>query len=50
VPGISAFPVNYQAAIVVELWQALPKVPQKSDLTFFFVGSVLVFGREQLPL
>jgi hypothetical protein len=26
------------------------KLPHKSDSTFFFAGSVLVFGREQLPL
>jgi hypothetical protein len=31
VPGISAFPVNYQAVIVVELWQALPKVPKSQN-------------------
>jgi hypothetical protein len=29
---------------------ALPIIlPLKSDSTFFFAGSVLVFGREQLP-
>jgi hypothetical protein len=26
------------------------RLPDKSDSTFFFAGSVLVFGREQLPL
>jgi hypothetical protein len=29
---------------------ASKKLPDKSDSTFFFAGSVLVFGREQRPL
>jgi hypothetical protein len=44
-PGLRTIGTKAQVEFIIT-----GQLPQKSDSTFIFAGSVLVFGRKQLPL